>query len=361
MRSTIGILADCAYVLADVPVIYLVEPTMANLQLIASDLQRGLYAPAYINFLSSIPRQLLEDFGGMIAAAGTGEHIASVFDQHLNFIVAENDLFSLEIEGAYGTLNSARTTDQDVDALIDRIVSGLFSVCVTMQSIPIIRCPQGGAAELVSAKLDRKLRDHVLNSKNSLFSGSDQKSSAVASRPVLIIADRNIDLIPLLSHSWQYQSLISDLLTIKLNKITVTVPVDEDKPEKGTKKQSYDLTSSDYFWAANSTKPFPDVAEDIDKELKKYEEEASAVTKQTGASSIDELGGAGSVAAHLKGALALLPELKERKATLTMHMNILKSLISGIESKSSHVRQISDRANTMQLARCTNTSKWKKK
>ena len=57
-----------------------------------------------------------------------------------------------------------------------------------------------------------------------------------------------------------------------LNKIEVSVPVDENNLEKGTKKQSYDLTASDFFWLRNATKPFPDVADDIDKELKKYEE-----------------------------------------------------------------------------------------
>ena len=92
------------------------------------------------------------------------------------------------MDGAYGTLNSPKTSDEELDATVDRIVSGLFSVVVTMGTIPIIRCPKGGAAEMISAKLDRKLRDHVLNSKTNLFSGGDQKSSAaVGSRPVLII------------------------------------------------------------------------------------------------------------------------------------------------------------------------------
>lgn len=48
------------HAIEDVPVVYLVEPTAQNLQTITSDLQRGLYSPAYLNFLSSIPRPLLE-------------------------------------------------------------------------------------------------------------------------------------------------------------------------------------------------------------------------------------------------------------------------------------------------------------
>ena len=169
----------------DVPVIYLAEPTPQNLQIITSDLSRGLYSPAYLNFLSSIPRPLLEDFGAQTVTSGTAEHLAQVYDQYLDFIVSEPDLFHLNMKGAYHTLNSGQTKDEELDNVMDRIVSGLFSVVVTMGVVPIIRCPKGGAAEDISAKLDRKLRDHILNSKTNLF--SDNKSSTVASRPVLVI------------------------------------------------------------------------------------------------------------------------------------------------------------------------------
>jgi sec1 family domain-containing protein 1 len=129
-----------------------------------------------------------EDFAAQTAQSGTAEHLAQIYDQYLNFIVAEPDLFSLGINGAYSTLNSVKTNDEELEVIVDRIVSGLFSVVVTMGSIPIIRCPRGGAAEMISQRLDRKLRDHILNSKTNLFSGNDQKTGATtASRPVLII------------------------------------------------------------------------------------------------------------------------------------------------------------------------------
>lgn len=321
------------HMIPDVPVIYLVEPTAANLQIVTSDLSRSLYSPAYVNFLSSIPRPLLEDFAQQTVASGTAEHIAQIYDQYLNFIVSEPDLFSLGMKGAYGTLNSANVSDQELDALVDRIVSGLFSVVVTMGTIPIIRSSKGGPAELVAAKLDRKLRDHILNSKTNLFSG-DQKSSTTTSRPVLVLVDRNVDLTAMLSHSWVYQSLIYDVLSMNLNKITMNVPVDNDHPEKGTKKQSYDLTASDSFWLRNSSLPFPEVAENVSQEWNKYQEDANEITRKTGTSSIDDLSSdTSSFAAHLKGAMAALPELKERKATITMHMEILEALMRGIKSK----------------------------
>ena len=118
----------------DVPVIYLLEPSAPSLQGVTNDLQKGLYSPAYINFLSSVSRPLLEDFASQTVAAGTSEKIAKIWDQYLNFICSEPDLFSLGMqkEHTYWALNSAKTTDKELDHVVDRIVSGLFSVVVTM-------------------------------------------------------------------------------------------------------------------------------------------------------------------------------------------------------------------------------------
>lgn len=121
--------------ISDVDVIYFVAPLEENLKAITKDLKDGLYDPAHLNFLWTIPRSLLEMFATDSAEAKTSDKIASLHDQYLNFIVAgAPDLFSLNMqkEHTYKTLNSAKTSDQELDHVVDRIVSGLMSVIVTM-------------------------------------------------------------------------------------------------------------------------------------------------------------------------------------------------------------------------------------
>lgn len=40
---------------------------------------------------------------------------------------------------------------------------------------------------------------------------------------VLVLLDRNIDLVPMVSHSWTYQALVNDVLGMRLNRVSVEV------------------------------------------------------------------------------------------------------------------------------------------
>jgi hypothetical protein len=107
-----------------------------------------------------------------------------------------------------------------LQAAVSGIVDGLFSVCVTLGVVPVIRCPRGGAAEHIAGALDAKLRD-ALKSRNNLLSEGVLGLSASLSRPLLCLFDRNFDLSAAVQHSWTYKPLVQDVLGLRLNRIAL--------------------------------------------------------------------------------------------------------------------------------------------
>lgn len=66
-------------------------------------------------------------------------------------------------------INRGDMKDTDMEAIMDNIVDSLFSVFATLGTVPIIRSPRGNAAEMVAEKLDKKLRENLRDTRNSLF------------------------------------------------------------------------------------------------------------------------------------------------------------------------------------------------
>ncbi len=70
------------------------------------------------------------------------QYTTQVYDKYLSFISLESSLFSLGLHNTYVTLNDPRMTDQKIEAEVNRVVEGLFSVLATAGMVPIIRCPK---------------------------------------------------------------------------------------------------------------------------------------------------------------------------------------------------------------------------
>ena len=62
----------------DVPAVYFVSPTLANIRRIAEDLENGIYETFHLNFVEPLPRALLEELAAAVAKDGSGELVNQV-------------------------------------------------------------------------------------------------------------------------------------------------------------------------------------------------------------------------------------------------------------------------------------------
>ena len=309
-----------------VPAVYFIQPTPANIARIASDASKGLYESFHLNFSSSVPRPLLEDLAVGVLKSESSQRIAKVFDQYLEFVTLEDNIFSLAQKDVYVQMNDPSAGDREIEEIVERIAGGLFCVLATMGVVPVIRCARGGPAEMVASALDSRIRDHLIVKNNLFVEGGNLGSTF--QRPVLCLFDRNFELAVGIQHDWSYRALVHDVLGLKLNKIMV-------QGEKSATK-SYELDDSDQFWISNSWSPFPKVAEEIEIQLSKYKQDVNEVNRQTGGSHGAEFDGTDLIGntKHLMNAVNSLPELTERKKMIDKHTNIATVLLGEIKERS---------------------------
>ncbi|CAH8508980.1 unnamed protein product [Schistosoma intercalatum] len=382
----------------DVPAVYFVYPSKDNINAICKDFEAGRYDSYYLNFISPISREYLEEIAQTALSENCVHQISKVFDQYTNFICLEDDLLTLSspIDGpsSFYALNRAKTTEVDMENLIHSVVDGLFSIFATLGSIPIIRCPRGNASEMVACQLDSKFRDSLRDSRNSLFMNNTARGYGITAnddssgerlglnsssplsllnrnsqmnsppnlfqRPLLIILDRSLDLASPLHHELSYQSLIHDIFNIRLNRVHVNLdlakPISDNEksriPENNSKTSNskiveYDLTGScDRIWRDFRGAAFSDVAEAIHEEvtiLKDYDRRMSELKSSLGGSTdINMLATSSTMTflddstAKLTNAINSLPQLMERKRCLDMHTNIATCLANVIKDRQIH-------------------------
>lgn len=220
---------------------------------------------------------------------------------------------------------------------MESIVDSLFSVCVTLGSVPILRCPKNSAAEMAARKLEKKLRENLYDARNNLFHmDATQAGNFSFQRPLLVILDRNVDMATPLHHTWTYQALAHDVMDLSLNRIMI-----EEDPDKSTggarkKTKSCDLDNRDKFWTSHKGSPFPTVAEAIQEELESYRSSEDEIKKLKSSMGIDgEMEAAYSMVndntARLTNAVNSLPQLMEKKRLIDMHTKIATNILNFIK------------------------------
>lgn len=101
---------------------------------------------------------------------------------------------------------------------------------------------------MVARKLNRMIAEHptLLRSKKSSLT-----------RPLLVIMDRNSDLITPIQHASTYQALIDDLLVHKANRVEFVVTQDADGNPRKRRKSLTSIPIKIPFTRITSFNPFP--------------------------------------------------------------------------------------------------------
>ena len=89
-----------------------------------------MFDSVYLNFTSTLPRSLLEELVSLVCKDQTYGKIVKVFDQYVNFISLEEQMFAFPMADSFYTMNQPHATDLQMDQFVDSIVLSLFSVLV---------------------------------------------------------------------------------------------------------------------------------------------------------------------------------------------------------------------------------------
>eukprot|EP00117_Sycon_ciliatum_P018072 scpid60804/ scgid5571/ Sec1 family domain-containing protein 1; SLY1 homolog; Syntaxin-binding protein 1-like 2 len=326
---------------ADVPAVYFVLPTAENIARICQDIRSEMYESYYFNFVTAVPRQRLEEIATAAIESDAVASISKIVDQYQSFLSLEDDMFvvrqhDLEPLSYYG-INRSDAQDTDMQVMRDTIVESLFALFVTLGTVPVIRCPRGNAAEMIAEALDKKLRENLRDTRNSLFTGDTAAGQFSFQRPLLILLDRSLDLATPLHHSWTYQALIHDLMELSLNRVTVrsSGPEATTAGAAASSGKAYDLSSTDQFWQQHRGSAFPTVADSVQAELKEYQAAGDRVKDLKVATDEEDSDGSALMqnTQKLSSALGSVPELLEKKKALDMHTNLASALLEQIKDR----------------------------
>jgi len=293
----------------------------------------------------------MEEFARLVVSTGGLESVASVHDQFVDFVCLENNLFSLNVPQSYCVYNNPGATERDMELAMGNIATGLFSVVATLGCVPVIRCPRNGAPEMVARKLCKLIAEHptLIRSKD----GGLHKSHH--NRPVLVIMDRNMDLITPVQHASTYQALVDDVLDHKANRVEFNVKQDANTttttgrgraPPVVRKKLDID-PDVDPFYSQHKFNPFPEAIESNGAELQEVSAREQQIRSKTGGAggaggapaataavaSSSGGGAGGGDSTELATAVESLPVLLDRKKKLEVHTSILQAVMNEVAAR----------------------------
>jgi len=188
---------------------------------------------------------------------------------------------------------------------------------------------------MVARQLNSMVSDHLSSPTTPFFRAQAQVSQPGDSlvtlmRPLLVIMDRNADLVTPLHHSSTYQALLDDTLPHRLNRVKISVENSE---------KAYDLDkNSDKFFKRYAGRPFPEAIEANGQELAEVSKKEAELRKRTTTPGEEKAGLETPPSSQRDGEDLLatidsLPAIMERKKLLEVHTNILQAIMTTVAAR----------------------------
>ena len=263
----------------ELPAIYYVSDFSA----LTPDILKLLYSNYYIYSSSQIKRNELENLAVKLSETQQAKRIKCIGDTFTDFISLQSNLFTLNLKDSY------------IKDYSREIVTGLFSVFATVKSHPLIigNLHTTGIKNNILKLLENKIRQTKI-----------LKNDAVK-RPLLILVDRDIDLVTPLMHSLGFLEIIDDLFDLELNKVNL-----------GDSTMNIDTDSE--FFENQWFNEFVEVVELINTEVLTFKKEMAI--KNLNASDITKM-------------LEVAPELQKKNEVVTNLMNISLKAVQEIKKR----------------------------
>lgn len=260
----------------DAPAFYFISST----EPIERDLSMDLYGSYYLNSSFAFKRSDLEKMAAVASERQIAPKVQSVFDQFLQFVSIQDDMFSLNIENSF--------IRRGEDAFLRYSVAGLMSVFCTLNEMPFIVTNE--------RELGRMLEQKIKSTK--VIKGGVKKT-------LLIILNRDFDVATPVKHVMGYVELIHDIFNIKLNKAD-NINIDTDSE----------------FYKANMFLDFSEVASTVESELHSYKKELAL-------RSLNEKSDKKQIHAALESA----PHLQKKSEIVNSNLTLCSKILDQVKSR----------------------------
>lgn len=294
----------------DMAVIYLVSPTVENMNMIIADCngtgtlkKKPLYGDSvFIYTLSGISNSC---FDKIKSSNKLMKSIKGLVEVNVDFLAKENCVFHLDMKSCFAEMFTRSNAVAG-----DQITSKLVTVCAALNEYPHIRY-QGDSpkCEVMANTLLTKINAFVGASPNWWYHG--MPGHEARDRSTLLIIDRSEDPLTPLMHDFRYQAMVHDLLSIDNDCITV------DESDGGKKEVL--LNMEDDIWVELKAKHIAEVSEILGNRLKDFLQNDSAHSFQKKSN---------MSAAEMGRVLRELPEYRESLSKLSHHFKIAQDCLA---------------------------------